>query len=151
MAVRLVVRDGPYEGVDPREVARRARAMMRLIKRHRDELSILLTDDRQMREMNKIYRNKDRSTDVLAFAMNEGEFPGISRGLLGDVVISVPTAERQARARRAPVLEEVTLLLAHGLLHLTGWDHDTPAKDRAMRKEAARLVHGCCRNGDSSA
>jgi probable rRNA maturation factor len=140
MAVRLVVRDGPYEGVDPREVARRARAMMRLIKRHRDELSILLTGDTQMREMNKMYRNKDRSTDVLAFAMNEGEFPGISGGLLGDVVISVPTAERQARARRTPLLEEVTMLLAHGLLHLTGWDHDTAAKNRAMRAETARLV-----------
>jgi hypothetical protein len=59
--------------------------------------------------------------------------------VLGDVIVSVPTARKQADERGAGVLDEVTMLLAHGLLHLLGWDHDTPAKDRRMRAETDRL------------
>lgn len=90
--------------------------------------------------MNKIYRKKDRPTDVLAFAMREGDFGGLAGDTLGDVVISVPTARRQAEEAGKDVLEEVTMLAAHGLLHLLGWDHDTPAKDRRMKAETERLL-----------
>ncbi len=92
-----------------------------------------------MHQLNKIYRKKDRPTDVLAFAMREGDFGGLAGEVLGDVIISVPTARKQAEERGAHVLDEVTMLAAHGLLHLLGWDHDTPAKDRRMRAETDRL------------
>jgi probable rRNA maturation factor len=91
-------------------------------------------------QLNKIYRKKDRPTDVLAFAMREGDFAGLAGETLGDVVISVPTARKQAEEAGKGVLEEVTMLAAHGLLHLLGWDHDTPAKDRRMRAETDRLL-----------
>lgn len=139
MPVRLVVQNGPFPDVAPSEVARRARAMMAEIKRKSSELSIVLTNDEQMHELNKLYRDKDRPTDVLAFAMSEGEFSELSIGLLGDVIISVPTAARQARERGAALMDEVTMLLAHGLLHLLGWDHRTAKEDRAMRAETDRL------------
>jgi probable rRNA maturation factor len=103
------------------------------------ELSIVLTGDDQIQELNRLYRGKNRPTDVLAFAMSEGEFADFSGKMLGDVIVSVPTARRQARERGATLLEETTMLLAHGLLHLLGWDHDTAAKDRAMRVETERL------------
>lgn len=103
------------------------------------ELSVLLTGDNQITILNRIYRHKDRPTDVLAFAQREGEHGEHAGAILGDVVISVETARRQARARRVDVVSEVTMLLAHGLLHLLGWDHDTPAKDRRMRRETERL------------
>jgi probable rRNA maturation factor len=103
------------------------------------ELSIVLTDDDQIHELNRLYRGKDKPTDVLAFAMGEGEFGDLSGKMLGDVIVSVPMARRQARERGVSVLEETTMLLAHGLLHLLGWDHDTVAKDRAMRAETDRL------------
>jgi probable rRNA maturation factor len=103
------------------------------------ELSIVLTGDDQMRKLNRIYRKKDRPTDVLAFAQREGEHAERAGRLLGDVVLSVPTARRQAEAAGRDLLSEMTMLLAHGLLHLVGWDHDTPAKDRAMRRETDRL------------
>ncbi len=118
--------------------------MMQTLKLEDDELSVLLTDDDQIQELNRFYRKKDRPTDVLAFAMNEGKpMPNI-RGaeaprLLGDVIVSVDTARAQAKAHGRDVLEEVTMLLAHGLLHLLGWDHDTDRKDRAMRAETDRL------------
>jgi probable rRNA maturation factor len=76
---------------------------------------------------------------VLAFAMHEGEQGDRAGALLGDVVVSVPTARRQARAARRTPLEEITMLLAHGLLHLCGWDHRTAGEDRAMRAETERL------------
>jgi probable rRNA maturation factor len=72
--------------------------------------------------------------------MREGDFARMAGELLGDVIVSVPMAERQAFERNKTALEEVTMLLAHGLLHLLGWDHDTPAKDRRMRAETERLV-----------
>jgi probable rRNA maturation factor len=103
------------------------------------EVSFVLTNDERIHQLNKIYRHKDRPTDVLAFAMQEGELAELAGGVLGDVIVSVPTARKQAEERGATVLDEVTMLLAHGLLHLLGWDHDTPAKDRRMRAETERL------------
>jgi len=119
--------------------------MLRALQLEDSELSVVLTGDDQIQDMNRIYRKKDRPTDVLAFAQGEGE-PSLAAGLLGDVVVSVPTARRQARARGRPLLAEVTMLLAHGLLHLVGWDHETAAKDRRMRREVQRL----CRAADAA-
>ncbi|MBX3216985.1 MAG: rRNA maturation RNase YbeY [Labilithrix sp.] len=103
------------------------------------EVSFLLTDDNRIHQLNKVYRDKDRPTDVLAFAMQEGELAELAGGVLGDVIVSVPTAKKQADERGASLLDEVTMLLAHGLLHLLGWDHRTPAEDRRMRAETGRL------------
>lgn len=104
------------------------------------ELSILLCDDTLIRELNREYRGKDRPTDVLAFAMWEGESPSPDRTLLGDVVISLPTAARQAAERDRPIVTEVTFLLAHGLLHLVGYDHQTRREEREMDRETERLL-----------
>ncbi len=71
-----------------------------------------------MRSLNRRYRREDRATDVLAFPASDGE-------LLGDIVISVPYASRQARRRGEPVSREVQRLLLHGFLHLSGYDHET--------------------------
>ena len=118
------------------------------------ELSIVLTGDKQIHKLNKIYRKKDRPTDVLAFAMSEGEFGSISHAglsrLLGDVIVSIPTAARQAAERESSLLDEVTMLMAHGILHLLGWDHDTDTKDRAMQKETRRLCAAAVKTGRSS-
>ena len=138
MGVRLVIQ-GHHKGVSRRELVRRARAMLCAIQMADHELSILLTDDNQIQMLNKLYRRKNRPTDVLAFAQAEGTLPSPAVRLLGDVVISVPTARRQAREHGAPLTSELTALLAHGLLHLVGWDHDTPSKDRRMRGETRRL------------
>lgn len=102
------------------------------------ELSVLLSDDAQIHALNLRHRAKDRPTDVLAFPLQEdGAPPG---PWLGDVVISLDTAQRQADSRRRPLLEEVRFLLAHGLLHLVGYDHDTRPRKREMDAMARRLV-----------
>lgn len=139
MPIALTIEHGPHAGLAKPEVVRRIRAMIRLLQLEKMDISFVLTDDRSIHQLNNTYRGQDRPTDVLAFAMREGEFADLAGRALGDVIVSVPMARKQAIARRAEVLDEVTMLLAHGLLHLLGWDHDTPAKDRRMRAETARL------------
>jgi rRNA maturation RNase YbeY len=108
------------------------------------ELSVELIGDRRMRRLNREYRKKDRTTDVLAFSMREALTPRAARlmpGMLGDVVISVPMALRQARdAGRSPD-DELAALLVHGVLHLCGYDHERSKKeaDRMHRRERAIL------------
>jgi len=139
MAITLTVERGPHRGVPKAEILRRIRAMIRLLQIEKMDVSFLLTDDKRIHQLNKIYRHKDRPTDVLAFAMREGRFAELAGDVLGDVIVSIPTARKQALSNGASLMEEVTMLLAHGLLHLLGWDHETPAKDRRMRAETARL------------
>jgi probable rRNA maturation factor len=106
------------------------------------ELVVLLTDDREMTNLNTAYRGRRRSTDVLAFSQLEGPAGSLHPQVLGDVVISVTTAERQARQRRASVLDEITELLVHGVLHLLGYDHERAGRTAAaqMRKKQRELV-----------
>jgi probable rRNA maturation factor len=139
LPVRLRLEKGPHAGVARAELLRRAQAMLAFLQLEKTELSIVLTDDLQIQKLNKDYRGKDRPTDVLAFAMREGDFARLAGDLLGDVIVSVPTARKQALRRKWPALDEVTMLVAHGLLHLLGWDHDTAAKDARMRAETDRL------------
>ena len=97
------------------------------------EVSVLFCGDRRMRTLNRTYRRKDRSTDVLAFPAG-GE-------LLGDIVVSVPYASRQARRRGEPASREIDRLLVHGLLHLSGYDHETDNGEMdALEAKMRRLL-----------
>ena len=108
--------------------ARRVRALLaRLVRivlgskvqgpRSKVEVSVLFCGDRRMRSLNRRFRGKDRSTDVLVFPAG-GD-------LLGDIVISVPYAAREARRHGTPAARELDRLLVHGFLHLCGYDHET--------------------------
>lgn len=119
---------------------RRAERMLRALGLDDAELSIVVCDDATIHALNRSHRRRNKPTDVLAFALREGKpLPG-AETLLGDVVISLDTARRQARARRHPLWTEVTILLAHGLLHLVGYDHRTDAEERRMNARADMLV-----------
>ena len=105
------------------------------------ELSVLLTNDAEIHELNRLHRDKDKPTDVLSFPLDEHESDAGAHGrVLGDVVISLDTAARQARGRKRELLPEVRFLLAHGILHLIGYDHGNPTEKRAMDAMARRLV-----------
>ncbi|MFZ5633567.1 MAG: rRNA maturation RNase YbeY [Bacillota bacterium] len=110
------------------------------------EVSVLLTDDRYIRELNKKYRGIDRPTDVLSFAQHEGD-PMPDEGeedILGDVVISMPAARRQGEEYGHGLRREVAYLTAHGVLHLLGYDHQDEESRAVMREkeEAALAVLG---------
>jgi probable rRNA maturation factor len=104
-------------------------------------LSVLLVGDRAMRTLNRRYRGKDRTTDVLSFSLCEGPGAAMPHGFLGDIVISVPAAARQAREAGISLHGEIDRLLAHGLLHLLGYDHERgAAEERRMRSRERRLL-----------
>lgn len=126
--------------VSTAEVRAASEAMLRALKLPRAELSVLLCDDATIHALNRDYRKKNKPTDVLAFAMREGDDGHLAGDLLGDVIISLETATRQARERGVASRDEVMMLLAHGLLHLLGWDHQTDADDQRMRAETDRML-----------
>ncbi|NPA57846.1 MAG: rRNA maturation RNase YbeY [Aquificae bacterium] len=103
------------------------------------ELSITLTDDETIRQLNKEWRKKDRPTDVLSFPIDEKP-PAYRYRILGDVVISLPYAKRQAEEIGIPYRDEVVRLLTHGILHLLGYDHEgCPAEAEKMFRLQDRI------------
>jgi probable rRNA maturation factor len=118
---------------------RRAECMLQALRLPKAELSILLCDDATIHTLNREHRRKNKPTDVLAFALREGK-PVPGSQALGDVVISLDTAARQAEELGRTLWDEVTWLLAHGLLHLVGYDHRTVAEERRMNARADMLM-----------
>ena len=92
------------------------------------ELSLLLVDDAMIQDLNRRYLNRDKPTNILAFPMREGEFSTLHPHLLGDLVISVETAERQSNRFGLDEMEMVILLMVHGVLHLIGYKHEGTKK-----------------------
>jgi probable rRNA maturation factor len=104
------------------------------------ELSIVLSDDSFIQTLNREYRHKDQPTDVLSFPMNEGALQTPTGLLLGDIVISIETAARQAEELVGTLLDEVTSLLIHGILHLMGYTHENDATETQMKDRAFELL-----------
>lgn len=100
------------------------------------EVSVSFVSNEDIHELNRIYRNVDRPTDVLSFSMVEGEevFPGMEGELepLGDIVVSVPQALQQAKEYGHGIRREMGFLLVHGFLHLIGYDHQDEASEQEM-------------------
>ena len=144
---------GPFPDVSTAVVKRRAQKMLAHLELAGVELSVALVDDATIHELNRGYRHKNKPTDVLAFALHEPEDGRLGLkarvalvrerlaggGLAGDVIVSIETARRQAAEHRRPLLDELTMLLAHGLLHLLGYDHRTDAEEREMTARTGEL------------
>jgi probable rRNA maturation factor len=99
------------------------------------EVSVLVVDDSRIHQLNREFRDVDRPTDVLSFSQLEGESMGglpEEPVLLGDIVVSAPTAVRQAEEYGHTVAREFAFLLVHGFLHLLGYDHETPEEETEM-------------------
>jgi probable rRNA maturation factor len=109
-------------------------------------LSIVIVDDAQITPLNRQYFRRNRPTNVISFPMAEGDPAAVNPQLLGDVVISAETAERQAKEAGKKPEGEILFLLIHGVLHLLGYDHEGPAKERkimeAKEREVFSLVQG---------
>jgi len=126
------------------EVGRMVRAAARRDRRADYEVSLRLVDDAEIRALNRDYRHKDKPTDVLAFAQREGPAGAPQPDLLGDIVISVDTARRQARRG---LYRELLHLASHGLCHLLGYDHRDDDEEREMNARAAALRAEARRRG----
>ncbi|MFH1866355.1 MAG: rRNA maturation RNase YbeY [Candidatus Eisenbacteria bacterium] len=116
------------------------------------DLSVVFARDAFVKELNAAYRDTDEATDVLAFAMRDGELPGVDgdpeelEPVLGDVVISVDRAIAQAQRYRRTPEHEVLTLVAHGVLHLLGHDHENSSERTKMRNLENRYVRTLSKN-----
>ncbi len=108
------------------------------------EIGVTLVTDEQIHQLNRDYRQVDRPTDVLSFALDEGEEPELVDGpeehLLGDVIISAETAERQGQEFGHGLEREIIYLAVHGLLHLLGYDHMEESDKKIMRGEEEKAL-----------
>jgi len=126
--------------LDIPSLRRSIRRILKHLGRGRDEISILLVEDREIRVINKTYLKRDRPTNVMAFPMLEGLFRKIHPQVLGDVVISIETASRDAKKEGMALEDEILFLLIHGILHLLGYDHEgSVAQARRMRDKEREL------------
>jgi probable rRNA maturation factor len=114
-----------------------ARTILRELNHPDKEIGILFVDDRQIRDLNEKYLKRDRPTNVISFPMAQGEFSEITPQLLGDVVISVETAKKEAQESGLSLEEEIAFLLIHGVLHLMGYEHT-----RGGRQQMAVVQEG---------
>lgn len=108
------------------------------------EVSLTLVDDEQIHVLNRDYRSVDRPTDVISFALEEGDEPTIIGGpaemLLGEIVISMETALRQAAEYGHSLEREVAFLALHGMLHLLGYDHMTQEDEKRMFDKQTEIL-----------
>ena len=123
-----------------RQLRRSAVRFLDVLDLDRVELSILLTGDPGIRTLNRTWRRKDKPTDVLSFPAGEAAPGSTGPRHLGDIIVSLDTARRQARARRGSLNDELDLYLAHGLLHLLGHDHHRRRDAERMAALEARLL-----------
>jgi probable rRNA maturation factor len=126
--------------IDQKWLSRTAEAILSAARAETTELSVVLVSDRRMRALNHCYRKKDWSTDVLAFPLREGRFSRFGGALLGDVVISMQTAKRQAKEFGHSLREEIERLLVHGILHLLGYDHEQNVRAAAVMARRERAI-----------
>ncbi|MGV8075054.1 MAG: rRNA maturation RNase YbeY [Syntrophobacteraceae bacterium] len=128
--------------INPTRLEKAAEKILSALGYTDTELSILIVDDEEMHRLNLEYRQVDDTTDVLSFPMWEGEFGDISPELLGDLVISAPTAQFMSEQHRCPLSAVLDLLLVHGILHLTGSDHEAGENEaRIMKEKTLELVN----------
>lgn len=112
--------------LDRTGLRRDVRKILALLGTGPRELSLMIVDDEGIQTINRDYLRRNRPTNVIAFSLTEGDFGDVNPGVLGDVVVSVETAAREARAAQIPVEDAILYLIIHGILHLAGYDHEGP-------------------------
>ena len=123
------------------EIKKKAKTILTALECHDGELSILIVNDPEIAKLNKTYLGRSGPTNVIAFSMQEGPFGQINPNLLGDVVISLDTAAREAQDAGISVESRLDQLLIHGVLHLFGFDHEqTSEQAKAMRMKEEQLL-----------
>ncbi|MDQ7037914.1 MAG: rRNA maturation RNase YbeY [Aquificota bacterium] len=130
-----------------REIRAKVEKILRLLGTENAEISVLITSDEEIRRLNKDYRGKDTPTDVLSFPM--GDDVG-GRRILGDVVISIDTARKQAEDLGVSVEERLDRLLIHGILHLLGYDHEGGEEELREFAELEEKVYAGIRGGEGA-
>jgi len=119
--------------IDRRKIRGTVLQILKILDCGDKEVSISFVDDETIRQLNKQYLARDRATNVLSFSLREGECGNINPQILGDIIISVQTARRDAVKGKLSIELEIDFLLIHGILHLLGYNHENTTKEEAAR------------------
>ena len=154
--MKVIISNYPEELSFPTEIEENVRAAAEKVGElygvENGEVSVTLTNNDYIHQLNRNYRQIDRPTDVLSFALNESEEPDIENGpdinVLGDIILSVERAEEQAADYGHSLRREIAFLTVHGMLHLLGYDHMEEADRLEMEKEQRYVMEqlGISRN-----
>jgi probable rRNA maturation factor len=127
--------------IQRRKIRSTVRTLLKIMDCADKELSISFVDDNTIQQLNKNYLKRDNSTNVLSFSLQEGKFGNINPNILGDIIISAETAQRDAAIGDLSLSEEIYFLIIHGLLHLLGYNHEntTKAQTTKMRVKEKEL------------
>jgi probable rRNA maturation factor len=137
----LITNNQSRFSVSPDSLRKTAETILNALGYENAELSILIVDDPQIAVFNQQYLNRKGPTNVIAFPMRTGPYGDITPQLLGDVVISVDTADREGKQMGSSMEERFTQLLVHGILHLLGYDHETSDQDaREMEEKSDEIL-----------
>jgi probable rRNA maturation factor len=112
-----------------------AQQILKILGKDNIELSVVLTDNEQIRNLNRDYLGMDKPTNVISFSQQEGE--GLAGSLLGDVVISVEKASEEATGSDIDLMGRIMQLLVHGICHLTGYNHEDVSREKSLEMVAA--------------
>jgi probable rRNA maturation factor len=139
-------RKGAGKHYPTRDLKKIGASILKALERSQAELSVALVGDKEMRPLNSRYRKKNKTTDVLSFPADPS-MPA-NAGLLGDVIISVEQARRQAKERNTSLKKEIVTLLIHGILHLLGYDHERSQRQaKIMAALEKELFSHLCEQG----
>lgn len=154
--MKVIISNYPEELSFPAEIEENVRAAAEKVGElygvENGEVSVTLTNNDYIHQLNRKYRQIDRPTDVLSFALNESEEPDIENGpdinVLGDIILSVERAEEQAADYGHSLRREIAFLTVHGMLHLLGYDHMEEADRLEMETEQRYVMEqlGISRN-----
>lgn len=133
--------------INKRKIRAAILKIMKILECAEKEISINFVDDTKIKQLNKQYLGKDKATNVLSFSLREDEYGNINPQVLGDIVISVETAQKDAVYGNLTVDQEIDFLIIHGLLHLLGYDHENKteketSKMRKKERELFNLING---------
>jgi probable rRNA maturation factor len=122
--------------VDVRRIRRSLQRLINSLDSDDREICLLIVDDNYIKTLNDYYLNRNYPTNVISFALSEGEFGDINPQILGDIVISVETAYRDAVIGNIDFMDEMEFLLIHGLLHLLGYNHENTSTEETIKMRA---------------
>ncbi len=133
--------------VEKRRIRKTVSTLFEILCCQDKEISVFFTDDDHIKKLNNDYLGRNKSTNVLSFSLQEGEYGGVNPHIMGDIVISVDTAKKDASKGHLTFEQEIDFLLIHGMLHLLGYHHENTSRKQAneMRKkerELFNIIHG---------
>jgi metalloprotein, YbeY/UPF0054 family len=134
--------------IDKRNIRGTVLKILKILDCADKEISLSFVDDENIKQLNKQYLGRDKATNVISFSLQEGEYSDINPQIMGDIIVSVETAQRDAIKGNLTVTQELEFLIIHGILHLLGYNHENTIKKetnkmRQKEKELFNAINGC--------